>query len=304
MIHSEYLHQYEWERSVDKENIIRFDFESSPKSNFAFETFVEKIYDDYDCKVLIVPKTKAKSETARLTIIKCLRTLIWHFYRAQLFNHDCYICISMSSNTYCLKDPKNPYGISRKILDVIHHLEKNEHITFITGFLDRSKNISKYSRIRPNIDFMERLHKLPRNLKSDFRTPISVVVRNKGSKKNFKIDNTITDPHYLDAVDVVSRYNKFILKTNIHYTFHILGQYCWVDKKNKSHKINMDKKFLHAIIHRGLDGSLTYFRMHGAFWQNIPSEYRKYIQIDGEKTICLDYSAQIINIVGILLRLN
>lgn len=56
----EYFHQNEWDRSVDKENVIYFDLEASPKSNPIFNAFVEKIYDDCNCKILIAPKQKLK----------------------------------------------------------------------------------------------------------------------------------------------------------------------------------------------------------------------------------------------------
>jgi hypothetical protein len=298
MYRSEFLPQNEWDRSMDKENFINFDLEASPKSNSIFTAFVEKIYDDYNCKVLIVPKTKAKIKTARSNIMKCLRSLVWQLYRAQAFNLDWYLAISMSSNTYYLKNPQNPYQISRKILDIIRHLVESKHLSLDIGFLDHNTKKSRLSRIRPTIDFMNRLHGLPRNLKSDLRLPVSVLVRNRGSKKNLETDNTIIDEDYLNANDVITRYNEFISKKHIHFSSDSPEDHIWTDKNNRDHKVDLDKKFLHAVIHRDLDGSLSYFRMHGAFWQSLPSVYRWDIQIDREKTICLDYSAQIINIVG------
>jgi hypothetical protein len=143
---------------MDKENFINFDLEASPKSNSIFTAFVEKIYDDYNCKVLIVPKTKAKIKTARSNIMKCLRSLVWQLYRAQAFNLDWYLAISMSSNTYYLKNPQNPYQISRKILDIIRHLVESKHLSLDIGFLDHNTKKSRLSRIRPTIDFMNRIH--------------------------------------------------------------------------------------------------------------------------------------------------
>lgn len=294
----EYFHQNEWDRSVDKENVIYFDLEASPKSNPIFNAFVEKIYDDCSCKVLITPKTEAKIKTARFNIMKCLRSLVWQLYRAQVFNPDWYLAISMSSNTYYLKNPQNPYQIPRKILDIIQHLVENEYLSLDIGFLDHNTKKSRLSRIRPTIDFIKRFHRLSRNFESDLRLPVSVLVRNRGSKKNLETDNTIIDKDYLNANEVVTRYNKFISTKHIHFPLDSPEDHFWTDKNNRDHKVDFDKKFLHAVTHRNLDGSLSYFRMHGVFWQNIPSEHREHIQIDGEKTICLDYSAQIVNIVG------
>jgi hypothetical protein len=58
------------------------------------------------------------------------------------------------------------------------------------------------------------------------------------------------------------------------------------------------KKTLTAIYHADQPGTLTYGRIHGAWWQSIPSRYRRDILIDGEETIELDYSAQVPHIVA------
>ena len=214
---------------------------------------------------MIAPKTEAKIKTARSNIMKCLRSLVLQLYRAQVFNLDWYLAISMSSNTYYLKNPQNPYQISRKILDIIHHLVKNEHLSLNIGYLDHITKKSKLSRIRPTIDFMKRLHRLPRNLKFDLRLPVSVLVHNRGSKKNLETDNTIIDKDYLNANEVILRYNKFISTKHIHFPSDSPEDYFWINKHNRVHKVDLDKKFLHAVTHPYSDGSLSYFRMHGVF---------------------------------------
>jgi hypothetical protein len=57
------------------------------------------------------------------------------------------------------------------------------------------------------------------HLKLEPKLPVSVLVRNRGSKKNLETDNTIIDEDYLNANDVITRYNKFISKKT--YSFFI-----------------------------------------------------------------------------------
>ena len=163
------------------------------------------------------------------------------------------------------KNPQNPYQIPRKILDIIHHLVKNEHLSLDIGFLDHITKKSKLTRIRPTIDFVKRLYRLPQNLKSDLRLPVSVLVRDRHSKKNLETDNTIIDKDYLNADEVVTRYNKFISTKHIHFPSDSPKDHFWTNKNNRDHKVDFDKKFLYAVTHHNSDGSLSYFRMHGAF---------------------------------------
>ena len=62
----------------------------------------------------------------------------------------------------------------------------------------------------------------------------------------------------------------------------------WIDKKGRFHTLQLNKRRLHRIYHD--DNLQTGGRFYGGWWQEIPSELRKDIVIDGKQTIECDFA--------------
>lgn len=62
----------------------------------------------------------------------------------------------------------------------------------------------------------------------------------------------------------------------------------WIDKKGRFHTLQLNKRRLHRIYHD--DDLQTGGRFYGGWWQEIPSELRKHIVIDGKQTVECDFS--------------
>lgn len=293
-----YIEEYEWDRSVNKEDFLHFDFQSMPLHNAAFERLVQEIYEDNNFSCLITATIPKKIKSARDTLIKLLRSIIWQFYRIRQCNEDCYIAISLSSNSYKVNDPDNPYRISRKIIDVVKFLRDIELIEFHIGFVDWEKGKSKITRIRPKIVLLDKLRNLPQNIRISHIMPPPIIVRDRATRLTKDSTEYLENEDFQKFSNVVDGYNKFMTCQIISIGDNIDGITRFkLDHKNIKN-VDTAKKFIRSIALLEDDGNLSYFRMHGGFWQNMPSIFRHLVRINNAKTVCLDYSAQILNITA------
>ncbi|WP_146193291.1 hypothetical protein [Salibaculum griseiflavum] len=290
---------FEWERHSIKEDSIEYDLCAMPDVHPKFEQFVSHIYEYAELDVLINAKKSEKTISyAKNKILVALKSILWHFYRVAAINQDCFIKISFSANSYKAKSNSNPFNISRKIIDVIRKLEEKNLVEIKIGYLDRSKNISKRTRIRPSVLLLEKLQNLPSDIHGQYVKPTVLKFCDKGKKLTPLNEWNKDHPEVSDAYNLLERYNQFMNEQVIEID-GVTGHFAyWRDRSRNLRTIDLTKIFLWSVIHRYTDEDLRYFRMHGAFWQSMPSVYRKLIRINGEKTVCFDYTAQVLNIIA------
>ena len=117
---------------------------------------------------------------------------------------------------------------------------------------------------------------------------------NKKAKQYIKYDEN--EPHIAAKLKVLLQYNQLLRQTHVDVA-SLEQPYVIRLKKNKTTKkieeqlipINQNKKFVRRIFSRG-DWEAN-GRFYGGFWQQIGSEYRHHLRINGHRTVELDYSS-------------
>jgi len=111
----------------------------------------------------------------------------------------------------------------------------------------------------------------------------TVVLRDE-NKKNIEYEDTL-ETHQMR--DFLEHYNNMLRQTHIDCS-HLDQRYV-SSSDRKINLVSQQNKFIKRIFSRRswTQGG----RFYGGFWQNIPKEHRKYIRINGERTVEIDYSA-------------
>lgn len=283
---------FDFERSTDIENCISFDLKSMPEHCCFLDDLVDTTFSHTNLKSLINAKGEKTFQNAVLRIKKDLCCILWHLYQAYRRYADCFVRVPLKTSAYARDAHRNPHNISRNTRDIIHQLSECGMLQHHKGFLDRSKHYGKITRIRARGLLLENIKRLPKNIREAHIPSTSIEFRQSGDTTKSRIDLCIIDPSLRDVETLLDRYNQLLGATPI-----TLGN---LEPSQLSTKIHLQRKSLTAIYHIEADGSLTYGRMHGAFWQVIPKDMRCYIQIDNCPTVELDYSAQALNIVSSL----
>lgn len=283
---------FEFERSTDIENCISFDLKSMPEHCSALDELVDSTFIEADLKSLITAKGKKTFDNAAQRIKNDLRSVLWHLYEAHIRFGDCFVRVPLKTTAYAREATRNPHNISRDVRNILHRLDDNGLLEIHKGFLDRTRYYGKTTRIRARGPLLENIGLLPKHIQEAHLKPKSIEFRLSGDKEMLPIDLCIIDPSLLDVESLLDRYNQVLYATGI-----TLGD---VKLSQLSKKIHLQRKSLTAIYHIEADGSLTYGRMHGAFWQVIPKDMRHHILIENCPTVELDYSAQVLNIVSSL----
>jgi hypothetical protein len=285
---------FEHERSTNKEIFLAYEKSSMASKCDALDQLVDQYFEDCHLSDLIKAKTPKKIITATNRIKQILRSLLWNCYRAARAHDDCFLKISLSDKSYRKSAPDNPYGITREISKVITSLESNDYLRTHIGFFDRRTGKSKQTRIRPTLSLLYDLKMLPHDIAEDYQEPVPVIV------KGDDVDNLdhASRGHMNDAVATISAYNEFMRSHDVTHPDARAGFLPFLDKNGDLQLVNITRKSVQAIYHAEGGDVLTYGRIHGGMCQAIPAHYRKFILIDDEPTVELDYSAQIIHIVA------
>jgi hypothetical protein len=285
---------FEHERSTDKNNCIPYDKSSLSGPSTALDNLIHEYFVRSGLRALLPRKSAKTAITAEQRIKKHLRSIFWHFILAKDIDDDCYVRMSLRECFYRKSETENPHHITRQISKVVSALEKHGFIQRRKGFLDRTTGCSEQTRIRPSLMLLEDLKTLPDDISETYVTPVAISVRH-GVPTNL---DPASAQHMEEMERTITAYNEFLRSHDIAMPFAVNGKLFYVDKNGKKRVARTTKKTLTAIYHADQPGTLTYGRIHGAWWQSIPSAYRRDILIDGEETVELDYSAQVIHIVA------
>lgn len=285
---------FEHERSINKEFYIPYDKSSLAGHSVALDTLIDEYYIRCGLEKLIPTKTPKKADTARERVKRNIRSLFWHMLIAASIDDDCYVMISLRDEHYRKSLTDNPHHITREISKIIGALERHGVLQRCNGFLDRKTGQGKQTRIRASLALIEDLKMLPGDTSEAFLEPAAVSIR-KGVVG--AIDEQSAQ-HMARMKSTIRAYNEFMRLHTISIPDAVNGLLVYIDKKNQPRCVRTTRKTLTAIYHAGDPTALSYGRIHGGAWQNIPAHYRRTILIDGEATVELDYSAQIIHMVA------
>jgi hypothetical protein len=285
---------FEHERSTDKSNCIPHNKSSLAGPSTALDDLIHEYFVRSGLRELLPKKSPKTEVTAEQRIKTHLRSLFWHFIMARDIDDDCYVRISLRDSSYRKSDPENPHNITIAISKVVSALEKHGFVQRRSGFRDRTTGRTAQTRIRPSLTLMDDLKTLPDDISEIYVSPLAVSIRHG--------DPTDLDPasaRHLDQMEqTISAYNEFLRSHEISIPYAVNGKVAYLDKREKKRIARTNKKTLTAIYHADQPGTLTYGRIHGGWWQSIPSRFRRDILIDGEETVELDYSGQVPHIVA------
>ncbi|MDA8755520.1 hypothetical protein N9M98_01930 [Candidatus Pseudothioglobus singularis] len=205
--------------------------------------------------------------------------------------------------------PRNPGGFQRTrykrhnvgfdvFKNVIDTLDELGYLESHLGYYVKEIGIGKNSRIRANISLIElfKEHKLAPIMVEREKSEEVIILKSVNILKDDKKDKF--------RVDYVDTKQTNQMRNNLH-SFNALLDSRWIDlnvsdkvyekiaektekKKNRS-DIDFNRKLLKRIFNNNSfeDGG----RFYNGWWQEIPKEYRKFITIDGKRTVEVDYSS-------------
>ena len=295
------VQRFEHERSTNLEHCILYEKASMAAQSDALDNLVQECF--LSCHLATLAKTKSPKTTANAhqRLKRQLRSLLWNFVRASRYDDDCFLQISLRNISYG-KDPHtNPYGITRSDLSqIISRLKDCGYIQRHIGFCDRGTGFARSTRIRPSLSLLEDLKTLPKDLAEDYVAPQPVIIR-KGMLATL---DDASAAHLARMTSTVSQQNEMLRGHSITHPTARAGILFFMEKKKKKNKkqqqrcVKVTSKAVRAVYHADIPERLTYGRIHGGSWQQVPSVFRREILIDGETTVELDYSAQIPHIVA------
>jgi hypothetical protein len=328
-----------WEKDKYLEAYIDYRPNHIWSKSHEFQALIDRIYDQANIGELVAgksPKTVAKATARRRTE---LASLLWHCllafhnkfvssdsrlmaiglrpsYTEGLLRPDYveftiypFVKISLNKSHYRVGSPDNPLRITDKIITILKALNEYGFVELQAGYFDRDSGNGKQTRFRPDHKLDIELRKLS-NLSTEpwskpkpnsFRLRTNTCGRKKSKKGCWKeIDLQHRCPDLQRNEELIERYNDFILSQEI----DLVGAKCGVlmvpTAANQFQCVHSSNRCLQNIYHIEDDGSLTYGRMHGGFWQNMPSKHRHLIRINHEPVVILDFKAMILNIVASL----
>ena len=285
---------FEHERSTNKEFYLAYDKSSMASKCNALDQLVDRYFDECHLSDLIKAKTPKKIITATNRIKRILRSLLWNCYRAARAHDDCFLKISLADISYRKSAPDNPYGITLEIRKVISALVAGGYLERHIGFFGRQTKKGKETRIRPTLPMLQDLKALPDDISEIYVEPEPVRIR-RGYVSTL---DDASQQHLEGAKETVTAYNEFIRSHDITHPCARDGVLTYQDRNGELRLVNITRKSVQAIYHAEGGGILTYGRIHGGMCQAIPARYRKFILIDDEPTVELDYSSQILHIVA------
>jgi hypothetical protein len=199
------------------------------------------------------------------------------------------------------QDPKIQIGISRRYADYIKNkrygkiglsykpmikvldaLEKKKYIEQNIGWLDRIRKIGRITRIISTKKLIQKIvkeHKIKKSHIQRCRNQECLVLKNKIDGKNVEVDYKDNKQTNLMRADLLE-YNNLLRRSHI----HIPNYYGKIDVNFEDES----SKFVRRIFNNKSwkNGG----RFYSGWWQRIESEYRKYIRINNNPVVEIDFS--------------
>ena len=214
--------------------------------------------------------------------IKQLRTTLANLFSVNSISEDLYIFYSRDRGYYKKSKKYNPNGISfRPLVYLVDNLKEHGWINHIIGRYDKENEEGKRSRMCPSKKLIQIFDEFKITTKHLYRKQMDCI-RLKDTKKKFKEyeDNSVT----CSMRAKLHAYNNLLHRTNIKLTRNKkVSNYLEVKPTN------FNNKEYYRIFN---DGSFELGgRFYGPWWVTLSKDIRKYITINNNKTVELDYSS-------------
>ena len=232
-------------------------------------------------KILLDFKHKINPKYLKL-YIKQLRAILANLYRVNHIGEDLYVYYSRDRGYYNKSKRYNPNGISyRPLIFLVDSLKKHGWIKHITFKFNKETESGKRSRMHPSNKLIQAFKDYEITSKYLYRKQMDCI-RLKDTKKKFK--------EYEDSSATRSMrgklhaYNNLLHRTNIKLTRNKK-----VSNYLEINPANFNNKEYYRIFN---DGSFELGgRFYGPWWVNLSKDIRKYITINDDKTVELDYAS-------------
>lgn len=206
-----------------------------------------------------------------------------------------WIYYSRDSNFYTLPIRYNSLRVAyRPLIAVVDLLKRFDLVEDRIGFIDHVTGKSFQSRLRATPELINYFAEIPDlELKEDFTIEASVRLRTmtyrnvRGRlKKTKKYLDYIDTPYTLAIKDQLNYFNEEVASACI--DMHMLNspEYDLIPSVHTELRVNLNRKSLYRVFNDNFD---TGGRFYGGWWQNIPSDLRDHILIDGCPTVELDF---------------
>ncbi len=214
--------------------------------------------------------------------IKPLRAILANLYRINYIGEDLYVYYSRDRGYYNKSKRYNPNGISfRPLIFLVDSLKKHGWIEHINFKFDKESESGRRSRMCPSNKLVQAFKDYEITSKYLYRKQMDCI-RLKDTKKKFKEyeDNSATR----SMRGKLHAYNNLLHRTNIKLTRNKK-----VSNYLKASPTNFNNKEYYRIFN---DGSFELGgRFYGPWWVNLSKDIRKYITINDDKTVELDYAS-------------
>jgi len=246
---------------------------------------------------------------------KCLRMVIIDLYQAWRVDPTQYLAFHRGENDYRGGTRYNKLRIKYDVLiGTIDALRREGYVEYHRGiqFLDESGNyhghISRMKASRVLIRFIVS-HLIKPHMISRHEGEELIVIRAKKEKKKvgkrtIKIVRNIEDKEETDAITnsrrILQDYNELLERTYI----DVDDEHLTAEEQGKLRKYTLDlsRKRVHRVFNN--DSWEEGGRFYGAWWMECPKLLRKFIVLNGEPTIELDYSGVHVHLMYALERIN
>jgi len=231
-------------------------------------------------KILLDFKHKINPKYLKL-YIKQLRTTLANLFRVNSISEDLYVFYSRDRGYYKKSKKYNPNGISFRLISLVDNLKEHGWIKHIKGRYKKEIKKGKRSRMCPSNKLIQAFKDYEVTTKHLYAKQMDCI-RLKDTKKKFKEyeDNSVTRSMRAK----LHAYNNLLHRTNIKLTRNKK-----VSNYLEIKPTNFNNREYYRIFN---DGSFELGgRFYGPWWVNLSKDIRKYITINDDKTVELDYSS-------------
>jgi len=213
--------------------------------------------------------------------IKQLRTTLANLFRVNSISEDLYVFYSRDRGYYKKSKKYNPNGISFRLISLIDNLKEHGWIKHIKGRYKKEIKKGKRSRMCPSNKLIQAFKDYEVTTKHLYAKQMDCI-RLKDTKKKFKEyeDNSVTRSMRAK----LHAYNNLLHRTNIKLTRNKK-----VSNYLEIKPTNFNNKEYYRVFND--DSFKLGGRFYGPWWVTLSKDIRKYITINDDKTVELDYSS-------------
>ena len=259
------------------------------------EPVFEKALTEQVLLLILNRLRKNKSSVHKVSAKRFLSALLANLFAAHVTHKQHYLAISRSKNDYDsasrYKTFKYGYSIVVAVLDaLIDEGLLKQHI----GFKDRETGLSRYSRIKAKPKLVKIIQTYLEFSDDVAEFDQEIIILRGEKDKNRRAEEL----EYEDNDETLLMYcnletiNRAISETFLNFHLRDSDLVELNDRLRRGPERNQIDYSRNQLCRLFNDGSFeSGGRFYRVWWQELPKEYRKYIEISYEKTVELDYSS-------------